>query len=67
MAILPSLMQTDVGEQFFTVRGYSLAQGIIFLRTSAGGGWGGTLAQEAVINQKTLKTCFLMGRILSVK
>lgn len=45
-----------VGEQFFTVRGYSVAQGMIFPPSSVD-----TLAQEAVIDQNTLKKLFPNG------
>lgn len=45
-----------VGEQFFTVRGYSVAQGMIFPRSSVD-----TLAQEAVIDQNTLQKLFPNG------
>ncbi|WP_374191098.1 ABC transporter permease [Candidatus Symbiopectobacterium sp. 'North America'] len=45
-----------VGEQFFTVRGYSVAQGMIFPRASVD-----NLSQEAVIDQNTLQKLFPNG------
>jgi len=44
---------TGVGEQFFAVRGYSLAQGILFNENSVQ-----TLAQEAVIDQQAQAQLF---------
>lgn len=45
-----------VGEQYFTVRGYSVAQGMIFPRASVD-----NLSQEAVIDQNTLQKLFPNG------
>ncbi|MCU5771338.1 MacB family efflux pump subunit [Erwiniaceae bacterium BAC15a-03b] len=42
-----------VGEQFFAVRGYRLSQGMAFNRTSVD-----SVAQEAVIDENTLKKLF---------
>ncbi|MFS2222147.1 MacB family efflux pump subunit [Pantoea sp. B65] len=42
-----------VGEQFFAVRGYTLTRGMAFTRSSVD-----TLAQEAVIDENTLKKLF---------
>lgn len=44
---------TGVGEQFFSVRGYTLAQGILFNENSVA-----TLAQEAVIDQQAQQQLF---------
>lgn len=51
-----SVMVNGVGEQFFAVRGYQLSQGMAFDRQGVD-----TLAQEAVIDENTLKKLFPNG------
>jgi macrolide transport system ATP-binding/permease protein len=51
-----SVMVNGVGEQFFAVRGYQLSQGMAFDRQGVD-----NLAQEAVIDENTLKKLFPHG------
>lgn len=51
-----SVMVNGVGEQFFAVRGYQLSQGMAFDRQGVD-----SLAQEAVIDENTLKKLFPNG------
>ncbi|MDU4291363.1 MacB family efflux pump subunit [Mixta calida] len=51
-----SVMVNGVGEQFFAVRGYRLSQGMAFDRQGVD-----RLAQEAVIDENTLKRLFPNG------